>query len=193
MGQRTQVLVIKENNKKEKKAYFFHHQWGFGRVMYLGLMDLFMQDYSKETFDENYDFFKCSFKTSEKFYDVTKEVPKKVLDAVDINDFESIKKVFDYGDNNNGGMVVYIKQQKTEWYGCKFKIGFLLGHEDEEGEYVDSDGNLQQYNVGNGKAFERWLTPQEYGALNGGSEYSDKKFVAMFEKFCKYFKIKYFK
>lgn len=193
MGQRTQVLVIKENNKKEKKTYFFHHQWGFGRVMYLGLMDLFMQDYSKETFDKNYDFFDCSFKTSGKFYDVTDEVPKEVLDAADINDLDTIRNVFGYGDNNNGGMVVYIKQQKTGWYTSKFKVGFLLGSEDEEWDERDDNGNLVQHNVGNGKAFERWLSPKEYGVFNGGSGYSDKKFVSMFEKFCRYFNIKYIK
>ena len=193
MGQRTQVLVIKENNKKEKRTYFFHHQWGFGRVMYLGLMDLFMQDFSKETFDKNYDFFDCSFKTSGKFYDVTDEVPKEVLDAADINDLDTIRKVFSYGDNNNGGMVVYIKQQKTEWYTSKFKVGFLLGYEDEEWDERDDNGNLVQHNVGSGKAFERWLTPKEYGVFNGGSDYSDKKFVSMFEKFCRYFNIKYMK
>jgi hypothetical protein len=193
MGQRTQVLVIKENNKKEKKTYFFHHQWGFGRVMYLGLMDLFMQDYSKETFDKNYDFFDCSFKTNGRFYDVTDEVPKEVLDAADINDLDTIRNVFGYGDNNNGGMVVYIKQQKTEWHTSKFKVGFLLGSEDEEWDERDDNGNLVQHNVGSGKAFERWLTPKEYGVFNGGSDYSDKKFVSMFEKFCRYFNIKYIK
>lgn len=191
MGQRTQVLVIKENNKNEKKVHFFHHQWGFGRVMYLGLMDLFMQDYSKETFENGYNFFDCSFKTSGKFYEITDEVPKEVLEAVDINNFDTIKKVFKYGDNNNGGMVVHIKEDETDWYRSDFKVGFLLGYEDAESEYVDDDGNVEKYNEGNGKAFERWLTPQEYGKLNGGSDYSDDLFLEMFDKFCKYFNIKY--
>ena len=54
MGQTTQVLVIKENNEGVKKATFFHNQWGYGRVMYLGFMDLFMQDYAKAITSESY-------------------------------------------------------------------------------------------------------------------------------------------
>lgn len=187
MGQRTQVLVIKENNKGEKRSHFFHCQWGFGRVMYLALMDLFMQDYSKETFDKNYDFFDCSFKTSGKFYDVTDEVPKEVLDAVDINDLDTIRNVFGYGDNNNGGMVVYIKENEKSYEISDFKVGFLLGEEDTESEW---DGKL--YNEGNDKeAFSRWLTPQMYGRMNGGSNYSDSDFVKIFSSFCRYFGIEY--
>lgn len=189
MGQRTQVLVIKENNKKQKKCYFFHYQWGFGRVMYMGLMDLFMQDYNKETFDRDYNFLDCKFGTNKKFYDITNEVPQKVLDAVDVKNFDTIKAVFEHGDNNNGGMVVYIKENKTEYHGSRFKVGFLLGYEDTEGEY---EGEI--YNEGNDKeAFARWLSPEEYGRMNGGNEYSDKQFVAMFKKFCRYFGIKFFK
>lgn len=185
MGQRTQVLVIKESNKGIKKAHFFHNQWGFGRVMYLGLMDLFLQDYSKDTFQKDYNFLDCKFATNSKFYNETEYVSDEVLENVDINDISSIRKVFDYGDNNNGGMVVYIKEDEVEYSNSKFKIGFFLGSEDTESEW---DGKV--YNEGNDKeAFARWLTPEEYGRMNGGSKYSDTEFVKIFNDFCKYFEI----
>lgn len=187
MGQRTQVLVIKENNKGEKSCHFFHCQWGFGRVMYLGLMDLFMQDYSKHIHENGYNFLNCKFATTSEFRDITDEVPQNVLDCADISNLNTIRDVFDYGDNNNGGMVVYIKENEKEYKVSDFKVGFLLGEEDTECGW---DGKV--YNEGNDKeAFSRWLTPQMYGRMNGGSNYSDSDFVKMFSSFCRYFGIEY--
>lgn len=155
--------------------------------MYLGFMDLFMQDYAKETFDKSYNFHDCKFGTSTKFCNENEYVPEDVLNNADINDLDSIRKVFDYGCNNNGGMVVYIKENETEYHGSHFKVGFLLGSEDTESEY---DGEV--YNKGNDKeAFARWLTPEEYGKMNGGSDYSDPEFVKLFTDFCKYFEVEY--
>ena len=39
MGQRTQVLIIKENNKGVKDTTVWHIQFGFGRVMPLILIE----------------------------------------------------------------------------------------------------------------------------------------------------------
>lgn len=189
MGQRTQVLVIKENTNGVKKATFFHHQWGYGRVMYLGFMDLFLQDYAKDAFKNDYDFYDCKFRTSAKFYNENENVPENVLNKANISDLDSIRSVFDYGDNNNGGMVVYIKEDKDKFMPAHFKVGFLLGSEDTEREY---DGDI--YNKGNdNKAFARWLTPEEYGKMNGGSDYSDPEFVKIFTDFCEYFGVEYIK
>ena len=189
MGQRTQVLVIKENTNGVKKATFFHHQWGYGRVMYLGFMDLFLQDYAKDAFKNDYDFYDCKFGTSAKFYNENEHVPEDVLNKANISDLDSIRSVFDYGDNNNGGMVVYIKEDKDKFMPSYFKVGFLLGSEDIENEY-----NGKVYNKGNDKApFERWLTPEEYGKMNGGSDYSDPEFVKIFTDFCEYFGVEYIK
>lgn len=179
MGQRTQILVIKENNKGKVKKTFWHHQWGFGRNMYLALMSLYIADYSKETFDKKYDFLKTSFPTIPGLYDITNDVPKKVLDDANIGHLATIKRLFDYGDNNNGGMVVYIKEHTDYPYmSSDFKVGFLLGDEDKE--------------ENNEIPFSRWLTPAEYGRMNGGCKYSDKDFIEIVEKFCNYFDIKNF-
>jgi len=191
MGQRTQVLVIKENNKKERKVTFLHHQWGFGRMMYMALMDMFFQDYYKDTFKRGYSFLTpAAVATSSRFYDCTDEVPTKVLEDVDPDNFASIVRVFDYGDNNNGGLVIYIKEKKKVYDTSNFKIGFLLGWEDTYCKCEDGE----EINVGHDEnAFLRWLTPEEYGKMNGGSDYSDEKFVRIFMRFCRYFGIKFFK
>lgn len=185
MGQRTQVLVIKEKKDGTKKAHFFHHQWGYGRNMYLAAMDLVLQDYAKDTFRQDYDFLNCEIKTSQKFHNITDEIPENVLQAADIHNIQTIQEVFKYGDNNNGGMVVHIKEGKNKYDSSQFTIGFLLGDED-----TDSWFGIEHYNKGNDtKAFARFLTPKQYGRMNGGSTYSDNTFVKMFEDFIHYFDV----
>lgn len=182
MGQKTQILVIKENNKGEKRCHFFHHQWGFGRTMYLALVDLFLQDYWKDASNKDYNFLDCSIKTSNRFYDETKNVPNDVLNAADINNLGTIREVFEYGDNDNGGLVVYMKERKN-YEMCSIKIGFLVGYEDKL--------YAKKCKVGNGVEFDSWVTPKEYGKVNGGNDFSDRKFTTLFDKFCDYFEIGY--
>ena len=119
----------------------------------------------KDTWKKDYSFLTpAAVATSSSFYDCTDEVPTKVLKDVDPNNFASIVRVFDYGDNNNGGLVIYIKEKKTEYYRSNFKIGFLLGCEDTYRKYEDGE----EINVGHDKKpFLRWLTPEEYGKMNG--------------------------
>lgn len=191
MGQRVQVLVIKENKKGERKSTFFYHGWGIGRAMYFGLLDLFMQDYYKDTFRKGYDYLSpARFGTSEKYSDITANVPRKVLEDIDPDQFATIAHVFDWGDNNNGGMVVYMKENKEyDYYTSDFKVGFLLGPEDTHCVY----DNGEEFNIGNDdESFARWLTPEEYGKMNGGSGYSDEEFVKIFNDFCRYFEITFF-
>ena len=191
MGQRVQVLVIKENKKGERKSTFFHHQWGIGRIMYFGLIDLFMQDYNKDTFRKGYDYLSpARFGTNEKYYDITGDVPRKVLNNIDPDNFATIAHIFDWGDNNNGGMVVYMKEDKKyDYHRSDIKIGFLLGDEDTHHIYEDGD---ERNPDNDDEAFARWLTPEEYGKMNCGSDYSDEEFVKMFNDFCRYFDITFF-
>lgn len=182
MGQRTQILVIRENNKGQRKSRFYHHQWGFGRVMYLAVMDAVMSDYNKETFADDYNFLNAhEFSTNERLTNEERfgDWPEltDALSKADPDNLDTIRNVFDFGDNNNGGCVIYIRENETKYHNSTFKIGFLLGTEDE---------TYQE------KAFARWLSPAEYGKMNGGSDYSNEDFVDMFEKFCKYFGVEYF-
>ena len=188
MGQRTQIIVIKENNKGEVRKTVWHHQWGFGRIMYLALMSLYIGDYNKDTWAEGYDFFNTSFPLIPKLINVTDEVPKDILEQANVNDLASIRQVIDYCDNNNGAMVVYIKENPTNYMTSQFKVGFLMGLEDEYYTSTYDDTTYNKRNIGE-KPFSRWLTPVEYGRINGGNEYSDEDFIEMVYKFCEYFKI----
>ena len=189
MGQRTQIIVIKENNKGEVRKTVWHHQWGFGRIMYLALMSLYIGDYNKDTWAEGYDFFNTSFPLIPKLINVTDDVPKDILEQANVNDLASIRQVIDYCDNNNGAMVVYIKENPTENYlTSQFKVGFLMGLEDEYYTSTYDNKTYNKRNIGE-KPFSRWLTPVEYGRINGGNKYSDENFIEMVYKFCEYFKI----
>ena len=188
MGQRTQIIVIKENNKGEVRKTVWHHQWGFGRIMYLALMSLYIGDYNKDTWAEGYDFFNTSFPLIPKLINVTDEVPKDILEQANVNDLASIRQVIDYCDNNNGAMVVYIKENPTNYMTSQFKVGFLMGLEDEYYTSTYDDTTYNKRNIGE-KPFSRWLTPLEYGRINGGNEYSDEDFIEMVYKFCEYFEI----
>ena len=189
MGQRTQIIVIKENNKGEVRKTVWHHQWGFGRIMYLALMSLYIGDYNKDTWAEGYDFFNTSFPLIPKLINVTDGVPKDILEQANVNDLASIRQVIDYCDNNNGAMVVYIKENPTENYlTSQFKVGFLMGLEDEYYTSTYDNKTYNKRNIGE-KPFSRWLTPVEYGRINGGNEYSDEDFIEMVYKFCEYFEI----
>ena len=174
MGQRVQVLVIKETKNGARRVSFHHHQWGFGRVMYLAAMDMLMQMYNRP-YNSNFFMEPAKFPTSPRISDETQYVPRSVLEAVDPDNFLSMAEVFTYGDNNNGGMVIYIKQETDyDKNDDIFRVGFLLGEED--------------CNAGE-EEFSRWLSPEEYAKRNGGSEYSDNDFVKMFKDFCDYFGI----
>ena len=189
MGQRTQIIVIKENNKGEVRKTVWHHQWGFGRIMYLALMSLYIGDYNKDTWAEGYDFFNTSFPLIPKLINVTDDVPKDILEQANVNDLASIRQVIDYCDNNNGAMVVYIKENPTENYlTSQFKVGFLMGLEDEYYTSTYDNKTYNKRNIGE-KPFSRWLTPVEYGRINGGNKYSDENFIEMVYKFCEYFEI----
>ena len=188
MGQRTQIIVIKENNKGEVRKTVWHHQWGFGRIMYLALMSLYIGDYNKDTWAEGYDFFNTSFPLIPKLINVTDEVPKDILEQANVNDLASIRQVIDYCDNNNGAMVVYIKENPTNYMTSQFKVGFLMGLEDEYYTSTYDNKTYNKRNIGE-KPFSRWLTPVEYGRINGGNKYSDENFIEMVYKFCEYFEI----
>lgn len=188
MGQRTQIIVIKENNKGEVRKTVWHHQWGFGRIMYLALMSLYIGDYNKDTWAKGYDFFNTSFPLIPKLINITNDIPKDILEQINVNDLASIRQVIDYCDNNNGAMVVYIKENPTNYMTSQFKVGFLMGLEDEYYTSTYDNKTYNERNIGE-KPFSRWLTPVEYGRINGGNEYSDENFIEMVYKFCEYFEI----
>lgn len=202
MGQRTQVLIIKHSRDGQKQVEFYHNQWGYGRCMYLAVMYLYIRYYGtsvfsyektkdswEETKSDMEDRFILQHGTLEglgEFYHENadsnfKEDYQEILDKADINDFESIWKACCCGDNNNGYCVIDITPGKDQFDNPHFKIGWILG---AEAYSYDRYGNSRP-----NKYYKKWLTSEEYGKLNEGSNFSDKKFVKMFRAFCDYFDI----
>ena len=184
MGQRTQILLVKKHKDGKQTAKLMHLQWGFGRQMYLALMDLFISDYFKSPFSRayNYDTFLPKSVFDGRSWDC--EVPDEVTAKLDLNDLSTVRDVFDYGDNNNGGLVIEMRENEKGYGNSDFKIAFLLG--DEDSHTYDSETGEETLVE---EAFARYLTPAEYGKMNGGSCYSDPQFVGIFDSFCDYFGI----
>lgn len=190
MGQRTQVLIVKKHNNGKKTYKFCHLQWGYGRQMYLTMMDLFINDYFKDTFKRDYSYDDVM---PDSVFDREgsrgweyKKIPSEVFDNLNLDDLATVKALFDYGDNNNGGMVIEMTEAEESYRKSDFTIGFLLGWEDAY-TYDEENPNKR---IEIEPPFSRWLTPQEYGEMNGGSNFSDPLFVKMFDDFCEYFGIK---
>lgn len=188
MGQRTQILLVKNKKDGTRSVNLYHLQWGFGRQMYLALMDLFISDYCKDTWLKDYSYDKDVFPKSVAALNRENnryDLPAEIVQNLDLGDIQTVKDVFEYADNNNGGLVIEMTESGDGYGMSDYKIAFLLGYEDTESEY-----DSEVYHKGNDKeAFSRYLTPAEYGRMNGGSSYSDEKFVKMFQAFCDYFEI----
>lgn len=203
MGQRTQMLVIKRAENGEKRVSFYHNQWGFGRCMFLGVMELFIQYYNSDEYSfgsnakeraRNFLFGvgKLDYKGSNFVNELSptnkwdKDYWDKQIDkvkAVDIDDLNSVLQVCECGDNNNGWCVVEITQGKEAYDKPNFRIGWLLGN--EETSHTDKFGNIMR-----NLYYHKWVTSEQYAKLNGGHNYSDNKFSKMFCEFRDYFEIK---
>lgn len=81
-------------------------------------------------------------------------------------------------DNNNGAMILFIKESENALQYDDYKIGFLLGPEDEK------------YEQGLGKAWERWLTLDEWCGMEVNRDNTDEKFLTWFHGFMEEFEVK---
>ena len=179
MGQRTQMLIQTVNNKGKQKNRLYHFQWGFGRTMFLQLMDLYLSDYFKDCFQRDYSVFDVT-KLTKHAYDITDEVD--IPEDLDITDIEQIKKVFKQCDNNNGGMVIQVNENVSSYSAFNYKVGLLLGRE-ETYDY-ENDKSIEE-------PFSRYVTYQEYFDKAGGQFCRVPSFVKMWEGFVEFAEIKF--
>lgn len=190
MGQRTQILLVKKHNDGTQTAHVLHRQWGFGRQMYLALMDLLISDYFKDTWKQDYSYDKdvmpfSVFPTEDslKHSLCDRYIPERLLKNIDLNNVGNVREIFEHCDNNNGGLVIQMTEPERKYGASEFKIAFMLGSEDSY-TYDENDKEVKIE-----EPFTRYLTPAEYGEMNGGKTYSDAKFVKIFNDFCDYFQI----
>ena len=181
MGQRTAFLIKRTYWNGKVNIRLVHHQWGIGRVMHNHFIKAFLEmitdisypaktlkDFMKIIDDEH------SLYKEQNFRKGSKRIP-------DIFDKRVIKRYFSKTDNNNGGMIIDIreKQADKEPYSLKIedlKIGFVVG--DEECNY---NYDLAKY-IGD-KPFERLYTGEEYVKISCGGEYAYPEFINMWNGF----------
>ena len=179
MGQRTAFLIKRTYWNGKVNVRLVHHQWGIGRVMH----NHFIRDFMEMITDRSYpaktlkDFMKIiddehSIYKEQNFRKGSKRIP-------DVFDKKVVKRYFSKTDNNNGGMIIDIreKQADKEPYSLKIedlKISFVVG--DEECNYDD-------------KPFERLYTGEEYVRISCDGEYAYPEFINMWNGFIRQYEI----
>ena len=181
MGQRTAFLIKRTYWNGKVNIRLVHHQWGIGRVMHNHFIKAFLEmitdiSYPAKTLKD----FMTIIDDEYSLYD-EKNFRKNSKRIPDIFDKRVIKRYFSKTDNNNGGMIIDIKEQQSdkEPYSLKIedlKISFVVG--DEECNY---DYDLEKY-IGD-KPFERLYTGEEYVKISCGGEYAYPEFISMWNGF----------
>ena len=181
MGQRTAFLIKRTYWNGKVNIRLVHHQWGIGRVMHNHFIKAFLEMITDRSYPAKTlkDFMKIiddehSLYKEQNFRKDSKRIP-------DIFDKKIIKRYFSKTDNNNGGMIIDIKEKQSdkEPYSLKIedlKIGFVVG--DEECNY---NYDLAKY-IGD-KPFERLYTGEEYVRISCDGEYAYPEFINMWNGF----------
>ena len=182
MGQRTQILLKLEKDGKVKN-YLYHLQWGFCKVMPAVLMNWTLKKtyFQESKYDKNYDFFKCNKINLQGVFNITSELTnKQKTQNIDISNLNELREILGNINNNNGFMVIELKQSGEKYMekeSCK--IGFLLGIEE-----------VKTYD----EIFSKFVSPETYMKKSSGrGRYYDKNFTKSFMAFLKTFDIKIIK
>lgn len=140
MGQRTNILLQIERRSGARLNRVYHLQWGYYKYMPMAFLHLLSSQY----------FRRCTMDIFEHFTSVLK------LDGIidmeqewvyyDFNNLADCQNVLRYCDNNNGAMVVIVKEEERKIGFPFYKLGFLLGSEDS----------------GNEEPFARWVNLQDF-------------------------------
>lgn len=187
MGQRTAFLIKRTYWDGKVNVRLVHHQWGIGRVMHNNFIKAFMEMVTYRGFQEKTlkDFMtiiddKYSLYLEKNFRKGSKGIP-------DVFDKKVIKRYFNKTDNNNGGMIIEIKEKQTDKqpWGLDIesvKIGFVVGWEECEYDYKN-DKWVDE------KPFERLYTGEKYVKISCDGEYAYPEFLEMWNGFIKNFDI----
>lgn len=171
MGQRTQVVFVVTDRNQVTKKFAYHLQWGQGRRMPMFLMEAVFED-SQNIGGDIFNLF-ASFTNGARFLLNDETESKGFEKDLQESDFTKLSGITDWyqemTDNNNGGMVVWVKQNEN-YEESEFKIGLLAGW---------ADVGIQ--------AFKKWLSLEEFVKLN--QPYMDNTFQIMFVSFLEHFNI----
>lgn len=141
MGQRTNLLLQIEGRSGARLNRVYHLQWGYRKKLPMAFLHLLSSRYFRP---EGADIFMA-------FSDVLNLNGLDIIDCqdwskYDFNKLEDCQGALRHCDNNNGAMVVIVKEHKNEYTYPNFNVGFLLGPEGLEGD----------------SAYSHWVTTEEF-------------------------------
>lgn len=140
MGQRTNVLLQIEGRSGARLNKVYHLQWGYRKYMPMAFLHLISAKYFQPEKKDIFDFFTKQLN----LYGI--QLLNNDYSKYDFNKLDDCQELLNHCDNNNGAMVVIITEGDRDFDHPSFKIGFLLGPEDVDGE----------------AAFSRWVTTEEF-------------------------------
>ena len=141
MGQRTNLLFQIEGRTGARLNRVYHFQWGYRKKLPMAFLHLLSSRYFRPDEMDIFTFFPQVLKL-----DGLKLINSRDWSKYDFNKLEDCQEALGHCDNNNGAMVVIVKEHKNEYTYPNFNVGFLLGPEDVEGE----------------SAFSRWVSTEEF-------------------------------
>ena len=141
MGQRTNLLLQIEARSGARLNKVYHLQWGHRKKLPMAFLHLLSSRYFRP---EGADIFQT-------FKDVLNleglhDIDWRDWSKYDFNKLADCQDALSHCDNNNGAMVVIVKEHENEYTYPNFNVGFLLGPESLEGV----------------SAYSHWVTTEDY-------------------------------
>ena len=140
MGQRTNLLLQVEGRSGARLNRLYHLQWGYRKYLPMAFLRLLSSRYFKPQKTDIFEFFTRGLDLD------SLDMIERDWNKYDFNQLEECQDALSHCDNNNGAMVVVITEDARDYYHPKYKLGFLLGPEDLEGE----------------PPFSRWVSTEEF-------------------------------
>ena len=186
MGQRTAFLIKRTYWDGRVNVRLVHHQWGIGRVMHHNFIKAFMELMTDRNYEKSLKDFMTVINHEDSLY-LEQNFKKDNSRIPNVFDSKVIKRYFNKTHNNNGGMIIDIKEKQSDKqpYGTyleHLKISFILGFEECDYDY-DKHRHIGE------KPFENLYTGEEYVKISCGGEYACPKFVEYWNAFVQHYEI----
>lgn len=186
MGQRTAFLIKRTYWNGKVNVRLVHHQWGIGQVMHHNFIKAFLEMITDRNYSKTLKDFMTIIDDEYSLY-LEKNFRKNSKCIPDVFDKKIIKRYFNKTDNNNGGMIIDIKEKQSdkEPYRADIedvKIGFIVGWEE-----CDYDYNTDKW-LGD-EPFSKLYTGEEYVKISCDGEYAYPEFISMWNGFIQNFEI----
>lgn len=121
MGQRTNILLQIEGRSGSRLNRVYHLQWGYYKYMPMAFLHLLSGQYFRQSAMDIYE----SFTTMLDLDGIL--TIERDWNSYDFNKLAECQNVLLHRDNNNGAMVVIVKEGVRALCLPTYKLGFLLG------------------------------------------------------------------